>query len=193
MASFREPPDDGETAATPRRASRPCDEATKFPVEKAFTKYYRESMPRLVTVLIAQGAPPETAIDCSQETMIAAYRRWTELDYPYAWCRRVATRELVRALRNSDSSLHETSELNGHPLVRCPNAFNELEVRHEFLQRIAKLPPRQRQIMALTYDGELPSEIAETLEMNPATVRSDLRHARETMRKSRSDGEWGEQ
>lgn len=40
------------------------------------------------------------------------------------------------------------------------------------------LPPRQRQVLALTIDGWPPAEIAELLGIDPAAVRSNLMKAR---------------
>ncbi len=51
------------------------------------------------------------------------------------------------------------------------------------LNAMSKLPARQRQVMAWYYDGYSAVEIAENLGMPVATVRSNLRHARETLRR----------
>jgi RNA polymerase sigma-70 factor (ECF subfamily) len=40
----------------------------------------------------------------------------------------------------------------------------------------------QRKVLAWTYDGATPEEIATELQMHPATVRSTLRHARAALR-----------
>jgi len=44
------------------------------------------------------------------------------------------------------------------------------------------LPELQRTAMALTFDGHTPTEIAQLLHQNAATVRSNLRHARMRLR-----------
>jgi RNA polymerase sigma-70 factor (ECF subfamily) len=53
----------------------------------------------------------------------------------------------------------------------------EIENRHTFLAMVRGLPLRQHQVMAWTYDGYLPTEIAALLGKDPATVRSTLRDA----------------
>ena len=54
---------------------------------------------------------------------------------------------------------------------------------------IDRLPLRQRQIMALTYDGATPSEIAEIFGSTPEAVRSRLHKARITLRHSQRGGQ----
>jgi RNA polymerase sigma-70 factor (ECF subfamily) len=62
-------------------------------------------------------------------------------------------------------------------LISAEDAY-EIEERHTFLSAIRSLPLRQRMIMAYIYDGFTTNEIAAQLNMSPATVRSNLRHAR---------------
>jgi RNA polymerase sigma-70 factor (ECF subfamily) len=118
-----------------------------------FSKFYVENVPRLVAFLVCEGVSVSDAADCVQETLIDALPPvWATLEYPYAWCRRVA----------------------------------------QFLRRLARLgSDRQRQILAWTYDGATPAEIAAELGMHPATVRSTLRNARAALRRLRAEG--GEQ
>lgn len=58
----------------------------------------------------------------------------------------------------------------------------EIEARHTFIALVRSLPARQAQVMAWTYDGYQPTEIAALLGLEPATVRSALRAARATLR-----------
>jgi DNA-directed RNA polymerase specialized sigma24 family protein len=57
-------------------------------------------------------------------------------------------------------------------------ASDEIETRHTFLILLRSLPAAQREVMAWTYDGYRPTEIAALLGKPPATVRSLLRDAR---------------
>ncbi|GAA3448749.1 RNA polymerase sigma factor [Dactylosporangium matsuzakiense] len=56
----------------------------------------------------------------------------------------------------------------------------QTEVR-EVLQALRTLKPEQRLVMALTVDGFRPTEIAALTARSPATVRSNLRLARENL------------
>ncbi|MFG2074585.1 sigma-70 family RNA polymerase sigma factor, partial [Nonomuraea maritima] len=53
-----------------------------------------------------------------------------------------------------------------------PGRFKDL------LQILTSLPIRQRQILAWTFAGYTPSEIADQLQMTPEAVRSSLKKAR---------------
>jgi DNA-directed RNA polymerase specialized sigma24 family protein len=45
------------------------------------------------------------------------------------------------------------------------------------------LPTEQREVMAWTIDGYAPTEVAEMTGQKPATVRSHLRHTRNSLKK----------
>jgi RNA polymerase sigma-70 factor (ECF subfamily) len=60
---------------------------------------------------------------------------------------------------------------------------DEIENRHTFLIMMHGLPLNQRQVMAWTYDGYQPTEIAALLGKDPATVRSTLRDARAALKR----------
>jgi RNA polymerase sigma-70 factor (ECF subfamily) len=53
--------------------------------------------------------------------------------------------------------------------------------RHQVIEQLGLLPPRQRQVMAWTFDGYTPAEIAEELGLSSATVRGSMRKARNTL------------
>jgi RNA polymerase sigma-70 factor (ECF subfamily) len=47
---------------------------------------------------------------------------------------------------------------------------------------------RQREVLAWTYDGATPADIASELGVEPATVRSTLRNARAVLQRIRVEG-----
>jgi len=69
----------------------------------------------------------------------------------------------------------------GTPLLPAPAPAAEWEQRHEVLRVISQLPPRQRQVMAWTFDGYTPAEIAEILRLAPDAVRQSLAKARRAL------------
>lgn len=147
-----------------------------------FIAFYKDSVPRLVAFLRWQGASVPNATDCVQETMILIYQRWSTIDYPHAWCRRTASRLYVRQLARLEEPIAD-AEVAGSPLLPMDMDLKSFEQRHHVLHLLAQLPPRQRQVMAWTYDGCTPTEIAKELMMNPEAVRSSLKKARATLRK----------
>lgn len=155
----------------------------KDPIATAeFAAFYTKSVPRLVAFLRWQGASVTDATDCVQETMMQAYLRWSTVDHPHAWCRRVASRLYTRQLASLEEPIADT-ETAGSPLLPTDTDLNAFEQRHYVLPLLERLPPRQRQVMAWTYDGCTPTEIATELTMNPEAVRSSLKKARATLKK----------
>jgi RNA polymerase sigma factor (sigma-70 family) len=61
--------------------------------------------------------------------------------------------------------------------------------RQEVTQVLQALPPRQRQVLALTIDGWTPAEIADLLGIDSAAVRSNLMKARRNAANQRRTGE----
>ncbi|MEV6976913.1 sigma-70 family RNA polymerase sigma factor [Kitasatospora sp. NPDC093806] len=145
---------------------------------EGFDGFYRRFMPRLVGFLMWQGAPGSLAADIAQETMVKAYHDWWRIRSHEAWARRVASRELVRHFsRVLEDPVGDVPEESG-PLLAHPDDLAELESRHELLDLLGTLPPRQRQVLAWSVDGYRPAEIAEELGIDPATVRANLMKAR---------------
>jgi RNA polymerase sigma-70 factor (ECF subfamily) len=140
-----------------------------------FALFYQGEMPKLVGFLIVHGTHPCLAADLAQDTMTEAYRAWDSIDAPRAWIRKVASRKWWRELDRVEVSQEQPPEPDS--LLSADEA-DEIENRHAFLGMLRDLPLEQRQVMAWTYDGYQPTEIAALLGKNPATVRSTLRTAR---------------
>lgn len=154
----------------------------------AFSDFYRERLPKLIVYVRYLGASLDDASDVAQETMRKAHERWSTLTNPTAWTRTVAAREYLtmvtrgpRETSLDDDAAHDNAT---HPLLRARDEIAEFDARDEFSSLVAGLPARQRQVLAATYDGATPAEIAEDLEIPAATVRSTLRHARNRVRES---------
>jgi RNA polymerase sigma factor (sigma-70 family) len=147
--------------------------------DEAFADFYRSFVTVLVRFLIWQGAPVQVAADLAQETMIKAYRNWPRIEHPRAWARRVASRELVRHTARTEAPVACIPEPTS--LLPRPDEALAWEQHHDLLQLLAGLPARQRQVMAWTYDGYSPSQIAEELGIEAATVRASLQKARRTL------------
>jgi RNA polymerase sigma factor (sigma-70 family) len=158
-----------------------------------FSKFYIENVPRLVAFLVCEGFSVIDAADCVQETLIDALPPvWATLRHPYAWCRLVAHRKACDLAQRRRETPFADPELAGSPLIAHGFDMENFESDHDFLRWLARLDgSKQREILAWTYDGATPAEIAAQLDMDPATVRSTLRHARAALRRLRAKG--GEQ
>ncbi|MCS7484133.1 RNA polymerase sigma factor [Umezawaea endophytica] len=180
----------------PTRFSAPAPDATLNVAgttgewDAQFAVFYREWTKPLVAFLIMQGADVALAADVVQETMAVLYRRWQEVDHPRAWAFRTASQRLVRAV----STVREipTNELPplSSPLLRArPTDIERWEQQYDVVDLIARLPPRQRQVMAWSLYGHTPAEIADQLGLSGDAVRANLYRARITLKTWLSRGE----
>jgi RNA polymerase sigma factor (sigma-70 family) len=166
----RDPP--GRSAAVPS-AAQPDAGA-------AFGAFYRRFVPTLVAFLVWQGARLPDAADIAQDTMIKAYQRWSEIDHPESWARRVASRALVRHIASIvEDSVNDLPEHSS--LLPTLTSVEAWEQRHEVLRLLDRLPPRQRQVLAWALDGYTPAEIADELEIAPDAARANLMKARRAL------------
>jgi RNA polymerase sigma factor (sigma-70 family) len=149
--------------------------------DAAFAAFYMEFTPSLVRFLRWQGAPFTDAADIAQETMAQLYRRWPSVRKPDAWARQVASRRWGRRIADGDHE-HPTDDIALDQTcasgLLTEDKIIAIEQRHDVVRLLDTLPPRQRQVLAWTYEGCTPTEIAEELSLTPETVRANLYKAR---------------
>jgi RNA polymerase sigma-70 factor (ECF subfamily) len=131
-----------------------------------FDAFFRADFPALVAFLCKAGFEVETARDAAAEAMLHALEAWPNLEDPRAWVRRVAGRLLDAADDEKLAAL--------------------VDQHAGLIGLLASLPGRQRMILAWSLDGFTPAQIAQALRIAPATVRSNLRHVRERLRRHRA-------
>ena len=133
------------------------------------------------------GAPLPDAADCVQDTLAECYRKWTTIDQPYPWSRAVALRRYAQHVATMREQPTDTPDAAGCPMLTPDTDMEALEHRHTILALLDTLPMRQRQVLAWTYDGATPAEIAHELQISAENVRSHLRHARSALRARRDE------
>jgi RNA polymerase sigma-70 factor (ECF subfamily) len=176
VADHPDPAELGTASARPRPAHAPTPQPTASD-HAEFAAFYRASFPGLVAFLLYHGASLADAAELAQDTMIEAFRSWPTITTPKAWVRTVAGRKYARRL----SSVEETPTTDipePTPLLRAMPPTDESEQRREIVRLLRLLPLRQRQVMAWTFDGYTPTEIAPILGLDPAAIRQTLRKAR---------------
>lgn len=156
-----------------------------------YRSFYSAHIDRLVAFLQWSGADFAEAADIAQETMAKAYHRWDSLTNPAGWIRTVAYRMFIRIrteIREDPTDEIASDEPRSSLLAKdAPaDAFVDNDSEREFLQLLQGLPPRQRQVMAWTYDGYSPTEIATELStpqspLSAAAVRASLKLARRNL------------
>jgi RNA polymerase sigma factor (sigma-70 family) len=175
-ADLPRPPLTGATAGSlPAESPEPSSETQG--AEDEFGRFYREHFSRLVAYLVYQGAAVHLAADLAQDAMAAAWRRWAEVTMPRAYVYKVAGRAYTRrALEEPELLAGEVPEPSA-ALPRPGEAEAWLQ-QQQVLRVLRALPPRQRQVLALTVDGWAPAEIADMLGIEPDAVRASLMKAR---------------
>lgn len=178
MNDVLEPPDEPRRAGPATAAGGPAHllpETLTADDVIAFSVFYRAEIKALVNFLLWMGAGLADATDIAQETMTTAYKKWSSIRNHRAWARRVASRVYGHRLFSHEMAT-EPEILS--PLLPASSDIAAWEQRHDVLRLLATLPERQRQVMAWTYDGYTPQEIAEELGIAAEAVRASLKLAR---------------
>lgn len=145
-----------------------------------FDAFFRAEFAPLVAFLCKAGFEVETARDVAAEAMLHALEAWPTPEDPRAWVRRVAGRLLDAA-----GGARTDWTLAGDP--QDDEKLAMLVDQHAaLLDLLAALPGQQRMVLAWSLDGFTPSQIAHALRIAPATVRSNLRHVRERLKRHRA-------
>jgi RNA polymerase sigma factor (sigma-70 family) len=171
---------DSPGPAGPRAAPAASTPSAATPApgrEDEFARFYRGHVSRLVAYLIYQGAAAHLAADIAQDAMITVYQRWPEIKSPRAYTWTVAYRAFIRHALNGPEQPSDEVPERAALLPRPGEAEAWLQEQH-IIHLLRALPPRQRQVLALTIDGWTPAEMAELLGLDPAAVRSNLKKAR---------------
>ncbi|MBF6289894.1 RNA polymerase sigma factor [Nocardia cyriacigeorgica] len=156
--------------------------------EAEFAAFYRGSVTRLVGFLVLQGARPADAAEIVQEVMTKAWQSWSTIEHPLGWARVTASRAWVRRVAALDEDLIEEFP-DCSALFSAGSEIDEWIENHHYYKLVTALPPRQRQVMVWTMEGCNPGQIADLLQIKPATVRSNLRKARRTLALTMEGGE----
>jgi RNA polymerase sigma factor (sigma-70 family) len=151
-------------------------------IRDGFVSFFRERFGRTVVLLVATGASRADAEDAVQEAMILAWRQWDTLQDPAAWVRAVAIRTYWKLARARQKTAL-MDEFAPEAIVDADLTVFTEEQQH-VLRVLRNLPPQQRTIVALSYDGLTYEEIADLLGKSSSTVRSHMRYARNTLKEA---------
>ncbi|CAM5658544.1 hypothetical protein SALBM311S_04642 [Streptomyces alboniger] len=143
--------------------------------EDEFDVFFRQEIGLLVRHLVVQGFGRQAAKDAVQEAMIELHEQWPDVRNPAAWVRVAARRRALRG-REQEARRDVVNVMAAAPYPDIDLRTPEEEVtrkqeRQEVLGLLRALPGVQQQIMAWTWDGAKPAEIAVRLGMPAGTVR----------------------
>lgn len=149
-----------------------------------FEEFAQTRLPAVLafaTVLAGQRA---TAEDLVQEVLIRAHARWAQIgvmDRPDLYVRKMVVNEFLSWRRRSWRLL-PTAEVSPAAAI-APDHGPGLAEHLTLLGEIAKLPRRQRAVLALRYyEDRSDADIAEILGCGPSTVRAYAARALATLR-----------
>lgn len=135
------------------------------------------------------------AEELAQDVFLELHRHWSSMQSPQHivfWLRKVTSRRSIDVMRRrktrAETSLEELAEPTALERVHDSMLASYLE------RMVASLPEKQRMVIVLRYqEGMEPEEIAELLEMNVSTVKSQITRALDLLRAktaSRLKQEW---
>ena len=143
-----------------------------------FDEFFRATYPRLIAFLVRLGASRDEADDAASQAFMTVYQRWSDIEardaYLFAVGRQTWYRQMTRTRREIDVAPAQLWSL-------ADPAPDRSDTQH-VLGLLRRLPPGQRRVMAWSLDGYTPDEIAKILKLSVATVRSNLRHARNALK-----------
>jgi RNA polymerase sigma-70 factor (sigma-E family) len=139
-----------------------------------FEEFAQTRLPALLafaTVLTGQRA---TAEDLTQEVLIRAHSRWDQiarLDRPELYVRKMVLNEFLSWRRRSWRTVPAANPVPALDFIADHTA--SYDEHAAMLSQLAKLPARQRAVLALRYyEDRSDAEIAELLGCAPGTVRA---------------------
>lgn len=169
----------GTTQTLPQsRASQdqPADKGT-------FENFFRANYRPLLRVAGYAGASTEEAEDAVQQAMIEVSRHWHRLDDPWPWACRAVVNNYRKVRKREAQRLARTAN-GGHvtPAGYDDTALTVWEDQQWIDQMLSRLPPVQRQVMAFVVEQWRPAELAQMLGKTDATVRQNLKLARDRLK-----------
>ena len=147
---------------------------------RAFEAFAAESGAELLRIATLLTSDPHLAEDVYQETLQRLAARWSRVDNPKAFCRRVMHNLVIdqtraRARRPRELELSQASE-SGDP--RSADPHRAVELRPTLFGALDTLTVQQRTIVVLRYfDDRSEAEVARLLGVSAGTVKSTASRA----------------
>jgi RNA polymerase sigma-70 factor (sigma-E family) len=143
-----------------------------------FEDWARTNLAGLLRFAMVLCCDAGVAEDMVQEALIRAHRRWDHIrtvDWPEAYVRRMIVNDYLR-WRRKWSRYVPSGDVR--PIADVPDPAEHHADRAELIAELAKLPPRQRAVLALRYYADMSdAEIAEILSCRQVTVRTQASRA----------------
>lgn len=148
--------------------------------KRAFEEFAAESGAELLRIATLLAPDPHTAEDVYQETLQRLAARWSRVDNPKAFCRRVMHNIVVdqtraRARRPHELHLFDTTDKSD---PRAADPHHSVELWPSLRAALDSLTVQQRTVLALRYfDDRSEAEVAKLLGISVGTVKSTASRA----------------
>jgi RNA polymerase sigma-70 factor (ECF subfamily) len=149
-----------------------------------FPEFFSQERRPLVRFVMSLGADADLAADIAQTAFERAFPIWDTIAYPRAWLRRVSHHELIRQARTAARETLTDTPPDRSSAISAALAVELHAQTRDVLAALASLPPKQRLVMAWSYDGFSDTEIACELGDTPAAVRQNHSKARKKLRRA---------
>jgi RNA polymerase sigma-70 factor (sigma-E family) len=148
--------------------------------ERAFEEFIAESGDALLRLATLLTSDRDLGEDVYQETLHRLAARWSRVDNPRAFCRRVMHNIVIDQGRLKRRQVPEIRLVDGHENSdpRSADSTAAAELRPVLFGALRTLTQHQREIVVLWYfDDRSEHEVAELLGVAPGTVKSTLSRA----------------
>jgi RNA polymerase sigma-70 factor (sigma-E family) len=140
-----------------------------------FRQFVEARYGELLRLAYALTGSADEAEDLLQGSLVRVMRRWSQVDEPMAYLRRVMINQRVtrwrRLGRREVSTAYPPDGVASDPSERVAE-------RQAMVSALRTLPPRMRAVIALRYVADLPeAEVAATLGCSVGTVKSQTAKA----------------
>jgi RNA polymerase sigma-70 factor (ECF subfamily) len=160
--------------------------------EASFEALFHRHYPRVYRLLVRLVGDPAEAEELAQETFIRLYRRPLRRgDNVAGWLYRVATNLGYNALRGSRRRDQREQTVMAERSLTAPSAAAEAEQRAlqaEVRATLARLRPREGQLLLLRQMGLSYRELAEALDVSPNSIGTLLARAEKAFRRAYGRG-----
>ena len=154
---------------------------------RAFEEFAAGSGAELLRIATLLTSDPHTAEDVYQETLQRLAARWSRVDNPKAFCRRVMHNIVVDQTRARARRPHELRLLSGAERgdPRSADPYHSVELWPSLRAALDSLTVQQRTVLVLRYfDDRSEAEVASLLGISVGTVKSTASRAIAQLRES---------
>jgi RNA polymerase sigma-70 factor (sigma-E family) len=147
---------------------------------RAFEAFVAESGDGLLRMATLLTSDPGLGEDVYQETLHRLAMRWSRVDSPGAFCRRVMHNIVIDRARAQQRRPREIGLFDSYDSSdpRSADPAAAVELRPALLAALGTLTPQQRAVVVLRYfDDRSAAQVAELLGITPGTVKSTASRA----------------